>query len=48
MTTPSTASSPIDYAISASVLDKGSMVERYALRQIERAREEAIDPMLRS
>ena len=33
--------------ISASVIDKGSGTERYAIRQIERAREEAIDPMLR-
>lgn len=36
-----------DFGISASVLDKGSSTERYAIRQIERAREEAIDPMLR-
>lgn len=33
--------------ISSSVVDKGSNVHSYALRQIERAREEAIDPMLR-
>lgn len=36
-----------DFGISASVLDKGSMTEKYALRQIARAREEAIDPHLR-
>lgn len=36
-----------DFGISASVLDKGSSTERYAIRQIERAREEAIDPILR-
>jgi hypothetical protein len=35
------------FGISASVLDKGSMTEKYALRQIERAKEEAIDPWLR-
>jgi hypothetical protein len=35
------------FGISASVLDKGSGIERYALRQIQRAREEAIDPLLR-
>lgn len=35
------------FGISASVLDKGSNADRYALRQIERAREEAIDPDLR-
>lgn len=34
------------FAISASVLDKGSMIEKYALRQIVRAKEEAIDPDL--
>jgi len=32
------------FGISDSVLDKGSMTEKYALRQIERAREDAIDP----
>lgn len=36
-----------DFLISASVLDKGSGIEAYAIRQIERAREEAEDPMLR-
>jgi hypothetical protein len=36
-----------DFGISASVLDKGSNIERYAIRQIERAREDAIDPLLR-
>ncbi len=35
------------FAISSSVIDKGTKSERYAIRQIERAREEAIDPMLR-
>lgn len=36
-----------DFGISESVLDKGPGSDRYALRQIERAREEAIDPVLR-
>jgi len=36
-----------DFGISESVLDKGRTAERYALRQIERAREEAIAPELR-
>ena len=36
-----------DFGISASVLDCGAGAERYALRQIERAKEEAIDPWLR-
>ncbi len=36
-----------DFGISGSVLDKKSGAERYAVRQIERAREEAIDPWLR-
>ena len=36
-----------DFGISASVLDKGSNAEKYALRQIEQAHEHAIDPMLR-
>ncbi len=35
-----------DFGISESVLDKGSSAERYALRQISRARENAIDPHL--
>lgn len=35
------------FMISASVLDKGSGMERYALRQIQRAREDAINPHLR-
>lgn len=35
------------FLISASVLDKGSSAERYALRQIQRAREDAINPALR-
>jgi hypothetical protein len=36
-----------DFRISDSVLDKGTAAERYALRQIERAKEESIDPNLR-
>ena len=36
-----------DFGISSSVLDKGRGAEGYAKRQIERAREEAIDPNLR-
>lgn len=36
-----------DFSISESVLDKGTRAEKYALRQIERSREEAIDPWLR-
>lgn len=36
-----------DFGISASVLDKGSGVHAYAVRQIEQAREDAIDPVLR-
>ena len=36
-----------DFMISASVLDKGSATHRYALRQIEQAKEDAIDPWLR-
>lgn len=36
-----------DYAISSSILEKGSNAERYALRQIARAKEHAIDPLLR-
>lgn len=35
------------FLISASVLDKGSGAERYAIRQIQRAKEEVIDPHLR-
>ena len=35
------------FGISASVLDKGSNSERYALKQIEKAREHAVDPDLR-
>jgi hypothetical protein len=34
------------FKISASVLDKGGGVERYAMRQIQRARENAVDPQL--
>jgi hypothetical protein len=37
-----------DFGISASVLDKGRNSDGYAKRQIERAREEAIDPHLRT
>lgn len=36
-----------DWKISDSVLEKGGGAERYALRQIERAKEDAVDPMLR-
>lgn len=36
------------FMISASVLDKGSGKERYALRQIQRAKEDVIDPHLRT
>lgn len=36
-----------DLKISESVLDKGKNAEKYARRQIERAKEEAIDPHLR-
>lgn len=36
-----------DFKISESVIDKGAKAERYALRQIERAKEEAINPHLR-
>jgi hypothetical protein len=35
-----------DYAISESILEKGRNAERYALRQIERAKEFAISPHL--
>lgn len=36
-----------DFLISESVLDKGSSAEKYAVRQIERAKEEVIEPWLR-
>jgi len=36
-----------EWGISKSVLDKGAGVERYAIKQIETARDEAIDPWLR-
>jgi hypothetical protein len=36
-----------DFGISTSVLDKGSKTKGYALHQIERARDQAIDPNLR-
>lgn len=36
-----------DFGISESILEKGSNAERYAIRQIERAKEEAVDPWLR-
>lgn len=35
-----------EFRISASVIDKGSGMESYATRQIERARENAVDPQL--
>ncbi|MDJ0953375.1 MAG: DUF5906 domain-containing protein [Acidimicrobiia bacterium] len=35
-----------DFAISESVLEKGRTAERYALRQIEQAKENAVDPFL--
>lgn len=35
-----------DYGISAGILDKGSNAEKYAKRQILRAKEHAIDPVL--
>lgn len=35
-----------DFAISESVLEKGRTSERYALRQIEQAKENAVDPKL--
>lgn len=36
-----------EFRISESVTEKGSGAERYALRQIERAHDEAVDPILR-
>jgi hypothetical protein len=36
-----------DFAIASSILEKKSAAERYALRQIERAKEHAINPALR-
>ncbi len=36
-----------EFGVSKTVLEKGRGAERYAVRQIERAREEAIDPLLR-
>jgi hypothetical protein len=39
--------SPAWRGLSDSVLDKGTGAERYAKRQVERAREDAVDPMLR-
>jgi hypothetical protein len=36
-----------EFGISESILEKGNNSERYAIRQIERAKEEAIDPWLR-
>lgn len=36
-----------DFGIAASVLDAGANAEKYAIRQIARAKEEAIDPWLR-
>jgi hypothetical protein len=35
------------FGVSESVLDKGSGIDEYAERQIRRAREEAVDPILR-
>jgi hypothetical protein len=35
------------FGVSASVLDKGTMVEKYAVRQISRAKEDSTDPDLR-
>ncbi len=35
------------FAIAESIIEQGRRAERYALRQIERAKEEAIDPWLR-
>lgn len=37
-----------DFGISGSILDKGTAAEKYAIRQIERAKEEAVDPWLRA
>lgn len=36
-----------EFGISESVLDKGSNAEKYAIRQIERAKEDVIDPHFR-
>lgn len=36
-----------DFGISESVLDKGTNSHKYAVRQIERAKEQAVDPVLR-
>lgn len=36
-----------DFGISSSILDKGVNAEKYAIRQIERAKEEVVDPWLR-
>lgn len=36
-----------DFGISESILEKGNNAERYAIRQIERATEEIVDPWLR-
>ncbi len=36
-----------DFGISESVIDKGANAEKYALRQIGRGRDEAVDPWLR-
>lgn len=36
-----------DYGISASVLDKGSNIDKYALRQMARAKEEIVEPWMR-
>lgn len=36
-----------DFAISASVLDKGGSAHQYAINQIEKAKETSVDPVLR-
>lgn len=36
-----------EFGISESVIEKGSSAERYAIRQIERAKEHVVEPMLR-
>jgi hypothetical protein len=36
-----------DFGISESILEKGANAGKYAIRQIERAKEQAIDPVLR-
>lgn len=36
-----------DFGISESIVEKGSSAEKYAIRQIERAKEEVVEPWLR-